>query len=120
MRDLAGSVHVAQNEVAAEFLSRGERLFQIDARAFLQRAAAVCAEGGLANGFSGEISGEALFIDGDYGEAAAVHGDAVGYSEIGRERWCVNGDADAVVFKRQRLDPAKVLDDSGEHEYEDS
>ena len=52
MRYAADGVHVAEDKVSAEFLARGERLFQIDARAFFQLAA-ICAELSLADGLAG-------------------------------------------------------------------
>src|SRR6266852_2404575 len=102
--------------MAAEFLARGQRLLEIYAGAFLQ-GAAVCAEGSLANGFAGEVGREAVLFSGDDGQAAAVHRDAVGNSELVPERWRVNRNAAAVILQRERLDRADVLDNSGEHGY---
>src|SRR5882724_11074610 len=76
--DLTGSVNMTQDKVAAEFLSGGERLLQIHARAFLERSL-VCTERCLANRFAGEIGGKMILIDGNYGQAAAIHGNAVGH-----------------------------------------
>ncbi len=52
MRYAADGVHVAEDEVPAEFLARGERLLEIDARTLFQLAA-FCAERSLADRFTG-------------------------------------------------------------------
>src|SRR5712671_5003337 len=112
--DATRSVNVTQDKVAAEFLSGGERLLKIYARAFSQRSG-VCAERGLANRFAGEIGGKAILVDGNYGQAAAVHGNAVGHGQPGRERRRVNRDSAAVALQREGLNRAEVFDDSGKH-----
>src|SRR5712671_4297441 len=76
--DATSSVNVTQDKVATEFLSGGERLLKIYARAFLQRTL-VCTERRLANRFAGEIGGQMILVGGNYGQAAAVHGNAVGH-----------------------------------------
>src|SRR6266404_3932414 len=114
--DVADCIHMTQNKVAAEFLARGQGLLEIDAGAFYQRHAAIRAEGRLANGFAGEISRKMVFVDGNNGEATAVHGDAVGDDEFGRERRCLNGDAAAVSLQRESLDRAEMLNNPGEHQ----
>jgi hypothetical protein len=116
MRDAARSIDMTENEVTAELFACRERLFEVHLRALLQRSA-VRAEGSLADGFSREVGGEAIFIDRDYGETATVHRDAVGYCELGCECGSVNSDAATVILQRERLDRAEMLDDSGEHEY---
>src|SRR5437016_5493715 len=52
MRYAADGVHVAENEVSAEFLARGQWLLKVDARAFFQFAI-LCAKRSLANRFTG-------------------------------------------------------------------
>src|SRR5712671_3641991 len=112
--DAARSVNVTQDKVATEFLSGGERLFKIYACAFLQRSG-VCAERGLADGLAGKIGGEMILVGGNYGQAAAVHGNAVGHGQFRCERRRVNRDSAAVALSRQRLNRAEVIDDSGKH-----
>src|SRR5882762_8349128 len=112
--DATRSVNVTQDKVAAEFLSGGERLFKIYARAFSQRTL-VCTERRLANRFAGEIGGKMILIDGNYRQAAAVHGNAVGHGQFRCERRRVNSNSAAVVLQRERLNRAQLFDDSGKH-----
>src|SRR6267378_6875284 len=95
--DLTRSVNMTQDKVAAEFFSGGEWLLQIHARAFLQRSG-VCAERGLADGFAGEIGGKMILIDGNYRQAATVHGNAVGHGQFRCERRRVNRDSAAIAL----------------------
>lgn len=106
--------------MSAEFLSGGERLLEIGAGAFFERAAART-EGSLANGFAGKIGGKAIFVYGDDRKAAAVYSDAVGDLQLGGKRGRVNSDAASFAMERQRFHSAKVLYDSGKHcDIEDS
>ena len=80
MRYAADSVHVAEDEVTAEFLAGGERLFQIDACTLFQPAA-LCAERSPEDRFTGQVCRDPRIVKIDDGEAATVHRDAVRNSE---------------------------------------
>ena len=70
--DAADAVHVALHEMAAEPGAGGERAFEI-----YQVAGFFFTEIRAAEGFAGEIGGEIVRVEFDYGQAAAVYGDAV-------------------------------------------
>src|SRR5690349_10859169 len=100
--------------MAAEFFPRGQRLLEVYACTFSQSAAG-CAERGLADSFTGEISREAVIVDGNNREAAAVHGNAIGNGELGRKRRRVNRYAATLILHRERFDRAEMLDNPREH-----
>jgi hypothetical protein len=102
---------MTQNKMAAKLFACGHGLFKIDAHARPQFT-----EGGLANGFAGKIGGKAIITHGDNREAAAVHSDAVGDSQMRSDRGRVYGEPAAVRVELQGIDGAEVLDDAGEHE----
>ena len=58
--DAADGVDVPEDEVAAEFFSGGQGLFEIELCAGYELA-----EGGFADGFAGEIGRETLVVLGD-------------------------------------------------------
>ena len=105
MSHTAGRVHMAQNKVAAEFLASSERLLEIDARPDADLAS-LGAERGFADGFAGEVGGEAPVVDSNDGQAAAVHGDAVRDSERRSEGRCMNRNAPAIAMEIEGLDGA--------------
>jgi hypothetical protein len=84
---------MTQNKMAPEFPACYQGLLEVYARAFSQSGPAVRPKGRLTNRFAGKISRKIIFVYGNDCEAASVHGDAVRYSELGRERWCLNSDA---------------------------
>jgi hypothetical protein len=114
MRYVANGIHMAKDEVSAEFLARRERLLEIHARAFFQ-CATLRAEGSLDDRFAGKIRGEPAIVEIDDCQAAAVYGNAVRYRKRRRDRRSVNRDAPAVRLEVQRFDSPLVLDNSGEH-----
>jgi hypothetical protein len=114
MRHRAEGVHVAKNEVAAEFLASCYRLLEIDARA-CAKPAAKCTKGSFGNGFSGKVSGEAAVVDSHNRQTAAVYGDAVCNRKRRTEGRHVNRDAAAIVMQIERFDGSKVFDDASEH-----
>ena len=77
MGDPARDVYVAEDEVPAEFLSRGKRLFEIYASSSSQKR-----EGSLSDGFGRQVGGEVFVVEVDDGEAAAVNCDAGGQGEF--------------------------------------
>ena len=70
--DAADAVHVALHKVAAEPGAGGEGAFEI-----YQVAGFFFREIRAAEGFTGEIGGKTLRVEFDYGQAAAIYGDAV-------------------------------------------
>lgn len=77
MGDPARDVYVAEDEVPAEFFSRGKGLFEIYASSSSQKR-----EGSLSDGFERQVGGEVFVVEVDDGEAAAVNGDAGGQGEF--------------------------------------
>ena len=90
-RDAANAVHVALDEVAAEFLAAGERTFEIDARLGFHFA-----ERGAAKRFGGKIGGEGIAVQFDDGQTAAVDGDAGRDGQRSGQRAGVHAQARAV------------------------
>lgn len=116
MCDAADGVHVAENEVPAEFLAGGERLFQIDACALGERAA-LRAKGSLANRFTGKVRREAAVVNVNDGQTAAIYGDAVRNGKRRRDRRSMDGNAPAIFSKVQRFERALMFDNASEHSW---
>src|SRR5439155_10429829 len=87
MRDAAGTVHMAKNEVTAQFFTCGERLLEIYVSASLQ-----VGKRGFGERFARKVRGEVFVVAVHDREAAAIDGDAAGDREVPGERRSVNGE----------------------------
>ena len=109
----AQSVHVAGNQVPAEALGQGQRLFQVD---FAGRVQA----DGLAQALARDVDREGAGGLGDHGHAGTIDGDRVAQHDIGqRQAAGVDCQAHAGVRvatqRRQGLYAANRSDDSSKH-----
>lgn len=87
VHDAADFVHVAKDEVAAEFFACGKRLFEVDSGARLKERKRRFGES-----FPRQVGRKVFVVAMDYGEAATVDGDARGHCELGGESRRVDGD----------------------------
>lgn len=110
MRDAAGTVHMAKDEVAAQFFSCGERLFEIYVSASLQRG-----KRGFGERLARKVRREVFLVAMYDCEAAAIDGDAAGDREVPRERRSVNGKFAASSTHFQVSDFSKMFNDAGKH-----
>src|SRR5712691_5552890 len=109
VRDLADTVHMPRNEMAAEPVGHPQRLLEIDFTRLVEPH-------GAAQGFTGHVHAKAFPGTHNYGEAYAVHGDAVADGDIAKpERAGVHREAQPACAPFRLPDPPRRGDDSAEH-----
>jgi hypothetical protein len=108
--ELAGAIDVALDDVAAERAAGGGGELEVEECAGCKRA-----EGGLVEGFLGEVGVEESGVNVERGEAYARDAEGIAFAEATGEAGGFDGDAaDAAAVEEADESPG-LLDDAGEH-----
>ena len=109
--DLADTVDVALDDVAAEPLVDGDGAFEVD-----PVAGGHAAERGLVERLLHQVGGPAAVAELGDGQAAAVDGDRVAQARALEHGGRGDGEPDGVALVGDLGDGAELLDDAGEHQ----